>query len=107
MSVVGIGKVFLVGAGPGDPALLTLRAAGLIACADVIAIDALVSAEVAALIPPETPVIRVGKRAGGHSTPQEEINATRRGRRISIARARTFPTEILLPSARGEGAEGG
>lgn len=69
------GKVFLVGAGPGDPALLTLRAAGLIAIADIIAIDALVSPEIAALVPPETEVIHVGKRAGAHAMPQDEINA--------------------------------
>ena len=81
------GKVFLVGAGPGDPALLTLRAAGLIAVADIIAIDALVSAEIAALIPPETEVVYVGKRAGKHAMPQSEINAlliaeARKGKRV-------------------------
>jgi uroporphyrin-III C-methyltransferase len=84
---MNIGKVFLVGAGPGDPALLTMRAAGLIACADLIAIDALVSPEIAALIPPETEVVNVGKRAGAHAMPQEEINAllideARKGKRI-------------------------
>ena len=81
------GKVFLVGAGPGDPALLTLRAAGLIAVADLIAIDALVSAGIAALIPPETEVVYVGKRAGKHAMPQSEINAlliaeARKGKRV-------------------------
>lgn len=69
------GKVFLVGAGPGDPGLLTLRAAGLIAAADLIAIDALVSAEIAALVPPHVDVVYVGKRSGAHSMTQSEINA--------------------------------
>lgn len=69
------GKVFLVGAGPGDPALLTLRAAELIAGADVIAIDALVSPEIAALIAPDVEVLQTGKRAGAHAMSQDEINA--------------------------------
>jgi len=69
------GKVFLVGAGPGDPGLLTLKAAGLIESADFIAIDALVSSEVAALVPEGTEVVHVGKRASAHTLPQEEINA--------------------------------
>lgn len=69
------GKVFLVGAGPGDPGLLTLKAAGLIETADFIAIDALVSSEVAALVPEGTEVVHVGKRSNAHTMPQDEINA--------------------------------
>jgi uroporphyrin-III C-methyltransferase len=69
------GKVFLVGAGPGDPGLLTMRAADLIASADLVAIDALVSQEIAALTPSHVEVIYTGKRAGAHSMPQESINA--------------------------------
>ena len=81
------GKVFLVGAGPGDPGLLTLKAAGLIESADFIAIDALVSSEVAALVPDGTEVVYVGKRASAHTLPQEEINAllireAKKGKRV-------------------------
>jgi uroporphyrinogen III methyltransferase / synthase len=68
------GKVFLVGAGPGDPALLTLRAAELIASADFIAIDALVSQDIADRVPATAEVVYVGKRAGVHTLPQEKIN---------------------------------
>ncbi|MDP9191436.1 MAG: uroporphyrinogen-III C-methyltransferase [Acidobacteriota bacterium] len=97
------GKVFLVGAGPGDPGLLTLRAAGLIAVADIIAIDALVSAQIAALIPPETEVVYVGKRAGAHAMPQDEINA------LLIAEARKGKSVVRLkagdPFVFGRGGE--
>ena len=68
------GRVYLVGAGPGDPGLLTLRAADLIAGAEFVAIDALVSREIAALIPPDTEVVYVGKRSGRHSVAQSETN---------------------------------
>ena len=68
------GKVFLVGAGPGDPALLTLRAAELIARADVIAIDALVSDAIAERVSKNAEVIYVGKRASKHALPQDQIN---------------------------------
>jgi uroporphyrinogen III methyltransferase/synthase len=68
------GKVFLVGAGPGDPSLLTLRAAELIARADFIAIDALVSDAIADRVPPTAEVVYVGKRASKHALPQEKIN---------------------------------
>jgi uroporphyrinogen III methyltransferase/synthase len=68
------GKVFLVGAGPGDPALLTLRAAELIASADFIAIDALVSREIASRVSPAAEVVYVGKRAAAHTLPQDQIN---------------------------------
>jgi uroporphyrinogen III methyltransferase/synthase len=68
------GKVFLVGAGPGDPSLLTLRAAELIASADFIAIDALVSKEIAARVSPNAEAVYVGKRAAAHTLPQDQIN---------------------------------
>ena len=65
--------VHLVGAGPGDPELLTVRAARLIARADVIVHDALVDASVLELARPDAELIDVGKRPG-RSTPQDLIN---------------------------------
>ena len=59
------GKVFLVGAGPGDPELLTSKAVRLLRSADVVLHDSLVSAEVLALIPPAAERIDVGKPAPG------------------------------------------
>lgn len=67
------GTVWLVGAGPGDPGLLTLRAARALAEADVVLHDALVSAEILALAP-QARLEPVGKRAGGRRTPQLRIN---------------------------------
>jgi uroporphyrinogen III methyltransferase / synthase len=71
---VSQGKVFLVGAGPGDPGLLTMRAAELIATADLIATDALVSREIVARFPKNAQVVYVGKRASAHTLPQDRIN---------------------------------
>ena len=68
------GKAFLVGAGPGDPELLTVKAANALRAADVVLHDSLVSAEILALVPPQAKLIDVGKRCGMKSTPQEEIN---------------------------------
>jgi uroporphyrinogen III methyltransferase/synthase len=81
------GKVYLVGAGPGDARLLTLRAAELLADADLVALDALVSPDIAAKIAKSAEVVYVGKRAGAHALPQEEINAlliaeARKGKRV-------------------------
>jgi uroporphyrin-III C-methyltransferase len=69
------GKVYLIGAGPGDPELLTLKAARLLAEADVVLYDALVSREVLALIWRNAEMIDVGKRAGKKLLTQDEINS--------------------------------
>src|SRR5437899_7371047 len=68
------GKVFLVGAGPGDPELLTLKAAKVLRSADVVLHDELVSPEILRLIPAPAQLVNVGKRCGKTSMPQEEIN---------------------------------
>lgn len=68
------GKVWIAGAGREMRGLLTLRTAELIEEADVIVYDALLSAEILSRIPRETETIYVGKHAGNHPVPQEEIN---------------------------------
>ncbi len=70
-----MGKVYLVGAGPGDPELLTLKAARLLAQADIVLHDSLVSREVLERISPGAKVIDVGKRCGKKLLTQDEINA--------------------------------
>jgi uroporphyrin-III C-methyltransferase / precorrin-2 dehydrogenase / sirohydrochlorin ferrochelatase len=70
-----VGRVALVGAGPGDPGLLTLRALRVLNLADVILSDELVSSEVLALARRDAEVIFVGKRGGGHCTAQSDIHA--------------------------------
>ena len=67
-------KISLVGAGPGDPELITLKAFKTLQAADVVLYDALVSNEILDLIPKHIPAWSVGKRAGAHSFKQEEIN---------------------------------
>ncbi len=68
------GWVYLVGAGPGDPELLTLKAARLIGEADVLVYDNLVSKAILALARPDAELLYAGKERGNHSLPQEEIN---------------------------------
>ena len=81
------GFVHLVGAGPGDPELLTVRAARLLAEADVCVHDHLVGAGVLELVRPGAERIYVGKERSNHALPQQEINAlivalAREGRRV-------------------------
>ena len=69
------GKVHLVGAGPGDPDLLTLRAARLIADARIIVHDGLVDPAILALARPDARLVSVAKRRAHHTLPQEDICA--------------------------------
>lgn len=81
------GEVAIIGAGPGDPGLLTLRALSLIEQADCLVYDRLVSREVLALASPRARRFYVGKASRCHALPQEETNAllvrlSREGRRV-------------------------
>jgi uroporphyrin-III C-methyltransferase len=70
-----IGRVHLVGAGPGDPELLTLRAARLITNAGLIVHDGLVDPAILAMAPPSARLVSVAKHRARHTMPQSEINA--------------------------------
>ena len=86
------GKVFLVGAGPGDPNLLTVKAHALIRSAEVILHDDLVSAPILSLANPHAMVVNVGKRCGTKNITQSEIN------RLMIASARRGLSVVRLKS---------
>ena len=75
------GKAYLVGAGPGDPELLTLKALKILQSADVVLHDDLISAEILALAPPTAFIQNVGKRCGQKHITQDEINS----RLVSLA----------------------
>lgn len=84
---MGMGRVALVGAGPGDPDLLTIKALRLLGEAEVVVFDRLVSPEVMALIPAGTSRVYAGKAMGDHVLGQDDINEllvglARSGRRV-------------------------
>lgn len=97
------GKVVLVGAGPGDAGLLTLRGRAALENADVVLYDRLVGDEVLSMIPARTERIDVGKNSGNHPIPQDKINA------ILLEKARDGKTVVRLkggdPYLFGRGAE--
>lgn len=97
------GMVYLVGAGPGDAGLLTLRGAELLNRAEVVVYDALVNPELLRLAPASAEIIYGGKRARQHSIPQDQLN------QLLISRARGGKTVVRLkggdPYVFGRGGE--
>jgi uroporphyrin-III C-methyltransferase/precorrin-2 dehydrogenase/sirohydrochlorin ferrochelatase len=86
------GKVYLVGAGPGDPDLLTVKALRLIQSADVILHDDLVPQAILALAQRAAEIVNVGKRCGAKSITQDEINA------LMVNHARSMRSVVRLKS---------
>lgn len=98
-----LGKVYLVGAGPGDPGLMTLKGKALLQCADVVIYDALISPQILAMINPQAEKIDAGKRMGRHSLLQEETT------KLLIEKAQTEAIVVRLkggdPFVFGRGGE--
>lgn len=98
-----LGKVYLVGAGPGDPGLVTFRARELIECADVLVYDYLVHPDLLLWCRPDAQKIYVGKKARIHALPQEEIEA------LLVKHAKAGATVVRLkggdPFVYGRGGE--
>src|SRR5688572_9497362 len=97
------GTVYLVGAGPGDAGLLTMRGAELLQRADVVVYDALVNPSLLQLVPKGAEIIYGGKRAKDHAIPQDELNT------LLVAKAREGKTVVRLkggdPYIFGRGGE--
>ncbi|HUP30555.1 MAG TPA: uroporphyrinogen-III C-methyltransferase [Usitatibacter sp.] len=97
------GRVYLVGAGPGDPDLLTLKAVKALQCAEVVLCDDLVGDEILEHVNPAARIVHVGKRGGCKSTPQAFIE------RLMVAEALRGNVVVRLkggdPSIFGRGGE--
>ncbi len=97
------GKVYLVGAGPGDPALITVKGMNCLKKADVIVYDRLLDEHLLEVASPAVELIYVGKKAGEHAKPQDEINM------LLVAKAREGKTVVRLkggdPFVLGRGGE--
>lgn len=97
------GKVYIVGAGPGDPELMTVRATRLLRDADVVLHDSLVGRRIVESIAGGVRVVNVGKEPGGQRTPQHEIN------RMMVQEARRGGSVVRLkggdPNVFGRGGE--
>jgi uroporphyrinogen III methyltransferase/synthase len=97
------GTVFLVGAGPGDAGLLTLRGAELLSRADVVVYDALINPALLRLAPKTAEIVYGGKRSSQHAIPQDELN------QLLVAKAREGKTVVRLkggdPYVFGRGGE--
>lgn len=98
-----LGKVYLVGAGPGDPGLFTLKGKTLLEHADVVVYDALVSPQILAMSNPNAEMINAGKRRGRHSIVQEDTT------QILIDKAQSHAVVVRLkggdPFVFGRGGE--
>lgn len=98
-----VGKVYLVGAGPGDPGLMTVKGKTLLESADVVVYDALVSPPILHMINPAAEQIHAGKRRGMHSIVQEDTT------QLLIDKARTAAVVVRLkggdPFVFGRGGE--
>lgn len=97
------GKVYLVGAGPGDPGLFTLKGKSLLEAADVVVYDALVSPAILAMSNPKAKLLPAGKRRGYHSLAQSEIT------QLLLEQAHQYSTVVRLkggdPFVFGRGGE--
>lgn len=125
----GNGHVILVGAGPGDPELLTVKAVRALSSAQAVVYDQLVGKQILQLIPPSARRVYAGKRAGRHALPQDDINQLlvdlareglrvvrlkggdpfifgRGGEEMEALRAADIPVEIIpgITAAAGAGA---
>ncbi|MGD1905842.1 MAG: uroporphyrinogen-III C-methyltransferase [Leptolyngbyaceae cyanobacterium] len=98
-----VGTVYLVGAGPGDPGLFTLKGKALLEQADVVVYDALVSAPILGMVNPKAQLISAGKRRGYHALQQPDITA------LLIEQAQQHATVVRLkggdPFVFGRGGE--